>query len=331
MKENKSTVAVKAALEDFFLAQEVKKNKPCAVAVSGGRDSIALLHALESIGLEYLEVLHFNHGLRGLESDADADFVRRYCQRKKLPLRLVSGDLTQRTQGLETAARNARYSFFQQMQQEYGYQGVFLAHHADDQAETVLYNLCRGGAGLRGMHPVKKRGTLHLWRPLLNTRRSTLTNYIKENALQFREDPTNQEAITARNRIRNEVFPLLNDILKRETVPSIVRGTSLAQEEEAFLQDQSQLADFLDPQGRLFLPKLQKANPILQRRLLKNYLENQKVSALNHSLITEAMSLLEDQTKAKINLPEGHYFRRKQKRLFVIKKENEAKEKQKED
>ena len=185
------------------------------VAVSGGADSVTLLHVLRSLH-EYrlsLIVAHLNHLLRCEESDADEQFVSTIAAEYGVPyvVERFAVDEFARREGLslEEAGRLARYRFFDEVAAKYGAAAVALAHHADDQAETVLMRLLRGSAatGLCGMLP-KSAGGRYV-RPLLQVTRNQIQNYLSEHGLAFRTDSSNSDLSFLRNRIRHELLPIL--------------------------------------------------------------------------------------------------------------------------
>ena len=162
------------------------------VGVSGGADSIALLHAFQFLGIPCTAV-HLNHGLRGTESDADEAFVRNLG----FPVVVKSVDVQkladESTLSIEMAARQARHDFFS----EFDNSVIALAHHADDQAETFILKLARGAGsdGLCGMAPFQKIDGLRLIRPMLAIPRSEIIQWLEENGLSWREDATIGRAI----------------------------------------------------------------------------------------------------------------------------------------
>ncbi|HTV41021.1 MAG TPA: tRNA lysidine(34) synthetase TilS [Candidatus Sulfotelmatobacter sp.] len=191
------------------------------VAVSGGLDSMVLLHALKTPAVARrwkLAVAHFNHSLRGRASDADEAFVRKTTESMKLPFFSSSADVKQVARqekiSIEMAARRLRHEFLARTAREHGANTIALAHHADDQVELFFLRLLRGagGSGLGGMQwrspsPVDKR--ISLVRPLLVVPRSALEAFARENRVRYREDATNHSVDFLRNRVRHELLPLL--------------------------------------------------------------------------------------------------------------------------
>lgn len=174
-------------------------------AVSGGADSVALLFSLYLFSLQFnftLSAAHFNHGLRGDESDRDEMFVRNLCDRLGIPLYVGAEQVTAGKKGLEAAARDARYGFLKTLPGK-----IATAHTADDNAETVLMHLARGTGlkGLGGIAPVHDR----LIRPMLSVTRREVLEFLDEYNLTYVSDSSNQSDRFMRNRLRHHVIPLL--------------------------------------------------------------------------------------------------------------------------
>lgn len=306
---------------------EKANDKKWLIAVSGGRDSIALLHACVSeknlTESNSFVICHVNHQLRAADSDADEALVRELARQYDLPISVHSADVSaiaaEQRKSIELAARDARHDAFSEACREHRCDGVLLAHHADDQAETALYNLLRGSAGLKGMQRetclIDKKITL--LRPILHVRRKQINDYINEHQLTFREDATNAEPFAVRNRIRNEVFPLLRDVLGRDITPTIIKSLKHAEQSEKFIQEMIDYPSMLDPQGRLHLPSLKKVPKVIQRRVLHRYLTDYKISNVTQDLIESSLILLDLKNPARINLPKGKFLRRKEQRIFL--------------
>lgn len=223
-------------------------------AVSGGADSVALLFALYLLKdkLEiHLEAAHFNHHLRGEESDRDEAFVRELCDRYDIPLHVGSGEVKPGKKGLEAAARDARYAFLRSLDGK-----IATAHTADDNAETVLMHLIRGTGlkGLGGITPVHG----NVIRPMLKITRQEVEHFLKEWCLCHIEDSSNESDAFLRNRIRHHVMPLLN----REN-PRIAENLSQMalrlREDEAFLSQQSNFEILPTVETLKAMPKAQRS------------------------------------------------------------------------
>jgi len=189
---------------------------PGVVAVSGGPDSIALLHALTMLPLGPIVVAHVNHRLRGDESDGDEQFVREVVERLQRPdvrFRTVKLETLCETGNLEDRARTLRLGFLQQCASECGASWIATGHTADDHAETILFRLLRGTglSGLRGIPESRELSAQRLIRPLLSLRRTDVLNYLNEHRLPYSTDTSNADHRYSRNRIRHELLPLLHE------------------------------------------------------------------------------------------------------------------------
>jgi len=322
------------------------------IGVSGGRDSVALLHWLTNVGYKKLIFCHLNHQLRGRSSDADARFVMKLVEghnqefveqaprlpgsrtgkrsarpttrRPDLHFELGTVDVhafaTKKKMSIETAARDSRYSFFAKVAKRRRCHTIFLAHHADDLVETFLINLFRGAgsAGLAAMREVSTRCIddvgLTIVRPLLGVWRKEIDNYVRKHGLTFREDASNKNLNPLRNRIRHRVIPYLEKILGRNIRPAIWRAATIAGEEEAWID--SQLADSSDIE--FYVAKLRALPVALQRRAIFKWLRAQNVSEIGFDVIESVRSLLgRDGRVAKVNLPRDRHVRRRAGRIFI--------------
>jgi tRNA(Ile)-lysidine synthase len=189
------------------------------LAVSGGSDSMAMLHAVvrlrEQLKLTQLEVAHLNHGLRGSDSDGDADFVRQICNELHVRCHvevMSAGTLQQTSRGsLEEAARRVRYQFLERVAMDRGIQNITTAHQLQDQNETIIFNLLRGTGlrGLRGIPQIRQVSPyLRLIRPMLSISKEVIQTWLRDQSLVFREDGSNEEMDFARNRIRRMMSQL---------------------------------------------------------------------------------------------------------------------------
>ncbi|RPD46858.1 tRNA lysidine(34) synthetase TilS [Hymenobacter sediminis] len=183
------------------------------VAVSGGLDSVVLAHVLHKLGVEFA-VAHCHFGLRAEEADADEQFVRKLAKQYEVPyfVEFFQTKKFAEQEGVSTqmAARALRYEWFERIRQTQGFDYIATAHHQRDTAETMLLNLTHG-TGLAGLHGIRPK-TGHLVRPLLAVSKPDLYDYVVENRLIWREDASNDSPVYQRNRLRQEVLPVLRDI-----------------------------------------------------------------------------------------------------------------------
>ena len=288
------------------------------VGVSGGRDSVVLLHALASLGFRNLVVCHLDHGLRGEESKKDRAFVKRLAFRLGFECETEVIDLaahaSKRSLSLETAGREARLAFFVKVARLRRCPRVFLAHHRDDLAETFLFNLLRGAGptGLAAMRPRTELGELILLRPMLALSRSDIDRYAKQNRLRFREDASNADPRHTRNRLRNEVIPLLEEVLGRDVRRALARTAEILRSEEEWIA----ALPALQPDARLTVKGVAGLPLALQRRLLKVWLERGGIRDVGFDEIERVRSLL-DGGPAKVNLPGARHARRRAGVLFL--------------
>jgi tRNA(Ile)-lysidine synthase len=226
------------------------------VGVSGGPDSVALLHALRAVSNRQapLVVAHIDHGLRGIESDGDREFVHELAHRWGMPcetVRLTEERLTEENavsargikemKSSEEALRKVRHRHLQRIAVRYGAQWIATAHHADDVIETMLHRLLRG-SGPRGLASIpltrKLASNLTLVHPLLSVSRSQIMQYIEANRLEFRTDRSNASEAYTRNRIRHQLLPYLREFSETSDVDRrLWQATQQVREEHEYVEE----------------------------------------------------------------------------------------------
>lgn len=250
-------------------------------AVSGGADSVAMLFALyllrDELGVT-LEAAHFNHHLRGAESDRDEAFVTDFCGRYDIPLHLGSGRIVPGKKGLEAAARDARYAFLRRLPGK-----VATAHTADDNAETVLMRLIRG-TGLKGLGAIAPVSG-NVIRPMLTVTRDDVEAFLEEYALPHVEDSSNGTDDFLRNRIRHGILPLM-----RTENPRI--GENLSAMALLLRQDEACLQAMIPEEQVPDVSRLKAMEPALRRRALERFLKAQGVREPEQIHILQAEQLL---------------------------------------
>lgn len=315
------------AADQGWLAR-ADRQQPWLVGVSGGADSVAILHWLLEQNFPELIVCHVDHQLRGDASAGDAAFVARLAESLKLPLRSTRIDLAAqiRSSGgsIETAARNARHAFFHGVGRAESCSRLILAHHADDQAETVWWNLLRGSHGLRGMsiesthraeNPSDPELVIH--RPWLGVRRAEIHAWLRERGISWREDATNVQPLAIRNRLRNEALPLLAEITSRDPVPATLRALAAAHDRAEIAAWAVAQANAEDPQGRLHLGVMRSLPTALQREILADYLIRNGIPSIDAAHIHRAIGILAADAPPVVNLPGGRQLRRRAGRVFL--------------
>jgi tRNA(Ile)-lysidine synthase len=296
------------------------------VGVSGGRDSVALLHWLVDLGYKNLIVCHFDHQLRGRSSRADAIFVQRLAAKYDVDLALGSASVralaAKKKMSIETAARDARYKFFAQVAKRRRCRTIFLGHHADDLVETFLINLFRGAgtSGLSAMRAVSVRKIddvkLQVVRPLLGVWREQIDDYVRKHRLKFREDASNKNLAPLRNRIRHRIIPEIEKQLGRNVRASIWRAATIAAEEENFFE--ALLPDKLSKLTALAVKPLRAMPVAVQRRMLHEWLRTSEVPDVSFDLIERVRALLDLTNRvAKTNLPQDRHVRRRAGHIFI--------------
>jgi tRNA(Ile)-lysidine synthase len=300
---------------------DLPRSRGYLVAVSGGRDSVALLHWLLAQGYRKLIVCHFEHGLRGRVAKADARFVERLARKSALPFESGAADIRaiarERKQSVETTGRRERLAFFGQVAKRRRCRTIFLAHHADDQVETFLLNLFRGAAG-RGLGAMRARsvyGSVTLVRPLLGVWRSEIDVYVAQHRLKFREDATNQELFARRNQMRHKIIPWLEKQLGRNIRATIWRAATVLAEEEDLLETLTPTG--LTNEEELKVAPLRHLPLALQRRVVREWLRQRGVPDLGFMVVEEVRGLLAGGAPARINLPRAGHARRRAGKIFI--------------
>ena len=290
----------------------LKDGETVLCAVSGGVDSVCLLHFLKNRGKNDIVCAHYNHALRARESDRDELFVKNLCIELKIKFITERGDVLAHAKknrlGIEEAARALRYDFLQRAAKNAGAQKIATAHNAQDNAETLLMNLARGAAlcGASAISPVRE----NIIRPLLTATRQELEEYLRQNALPHVEDSTNASDAFARNRIRHKVLPVLAQN-NSAAVPNISNSIMAMREDEEFLQSlaHSFLKDNLQA-GAISAEKLKSApRPIACRAIKLLCHSAQRVH------LEAVLDLCDSRAHASLNLP-GIKVTREQEKIF---------------
>ncbi len=247
------------------------------VAVSGGVDSMVLLHVLATLrpplGLR-LHAAHLDHGLRGPEAERDATAVAGWAARLEVPVTIErAGPLDLRRGSVQRAARAARYAFLGRVADQVGAQRIAVGHQRDDLAETLLLNLLRGTGlrGLAGIPPVRGR----VIRPLLDTPRELIVAYARAHGVPWVEDPSNRTLAYRRNRVRAELIPALAKEYNPRVLESLARTAAIVRAEDAFLDTlaRESLGHLARPglggEAALKGKELAGLKPVLRRRVLR--------------------------------------------------------------
>ncbi len=279
-------------------------------AVSGGPDSMALLWAMyllqEKLQI-HLSAAHFNHRLRGEESDRDEAFVREFCQRYDIPVYCGSAQVKAGKKGLEAAARDARYGFLRTLPGK-----IATAHNADDNAETVLMRLVRG-TGLKGLGAIAPVSG-NLIRPMLTITRAEILEFLQEYHVGYVQDSSNTSQRFLRNRIRHQVMPLL-----QQENPSL--AVNLSAMALRLQQDERLLHRLAQENATDDVQKLRQMDPALRARVLAQLLTDAGVREPEAEHIKSMEQLVASQNpSAKANFPGGITMGRMYGRLMSVSK-----------
>lgn len=312
-------------MTELFSLQPYRNRRIC-VALSGGRDSVALLHYFLKNAAAYsisLSALTCEHGIRGENSIRDMEFVKRLCQEWQVPLRVFRFDVPSyahaHREGIEEAARRLRYECFARVTAEEG-KSVATAHHQDDYAETVLFRLCRGTAlgGLRAFP--EREGIL---RPMLFVPRVQIDAYVCEHALPFVEDETNEESVYARNFLRNEIFPVLEGKFPAVS-RNLVRFAQYAAEDDDYLNALA-LDRLRTENGEYFIP-VNLPDPLFFRACLQALQKLGLRSDYTSANLEEVARLRFLQSGRKASLPGGLSAMREGEEISVFSPSSSSEE-----
>lgn len=308
------------------------------VGVSGGADSVGLLLTLNVLSKEMdirLEVVHVEHGIRGEESLRDADFVTDLCQRMKLPCHKISVDVPSYSKetgmGMEEAARVLRYGVFSKLASEKSAK-VALAHHMEDNAETILFQMARGSSltGLCGIQPIRQdeNGVTYI-RPFLTLHRDEIENFLESHGMGYCTDCTNQELDYSRNYLRQVVLPALTKI-NTQAIGHMNEAAYKLSEMKDFLDIETeenwvQCAEKSENGLCIDIEKLSSLHPVLQKEILYRALaetagSKKDISAVHVKALQE---LCENQSGKELYLPYLIRAKKEYDKLWLFIKEDE--------
>jgi len=315
----------------------------CVLAVSGGYDSMAMMHGMtqlwqsKAIDLEYLHVAHLNHKLRGQESDGDEEFVQRQAQTLNLPITCSAiniGELAEDTgESIETVARQKRYDFLAQVAQEQSCGKIALAHNADDNVETILHRILRGTGidGLAGIPATRKLTQpdgveITLVRPLLSLTRQDIERFLNDRNIPYRQDSSNLSLEYTRNRIRHGLLPLLRQQYNPNINKALLQLGDIAGGMAEFLDIEANKAikDIIISRSQeclaLELAGLTQKHRIQQAQIMRLALEYLGVGQrdIGYHHITQMLNLINTKSDGKIlELPDSITLRIKGNILLV--------------
>jgi tRNA(Ile)-lysidine synthase len=298
------------------------------VGVSGGVDSMVLAEGMVRAGFSRLVVAHLHHCLRGAEADGDEALVRDWAARCGCACEIARVDVAARAaqdgHSIETTGRLARRAFFHEVATRRGLRQVVLAHHADDQIETLLMNLLRGTGthGLAGMRAVTPWRGLEIVRPLLGVWRRDIEAWARAEGIRWREDASNRSTDHFRNRLRHHVLPALEAAAGRDVRAALRRAAVLAAEDDAELAAaatrQREALATTTPPGALEVAGLRALPPALARRVVRDWLTAHHVPEVGFEVVEAALAVARAAGRpASCNVAGGRRVRRRNGVLFL--------------
>ncbi len=311
MKDRTDIYAYVAERVAAFLRDGGYRDTSISVALSGGADSVCLLYVLadlrETLALR-LSAIHVHHGIRGEEAEEDLRFCSALCETLGIPLEVYRVDVPAHAEkwhfSLESAARDLRYAMFEMYHSQHRDTLIATAHHADDNAETVLFRMARG-TGLRGMCGIPARRQFYI-RPCLSLRREEMRAALAARGLSYREDSTNADTVYTRNYIRHEVMPVLENVHEGAVRNISLMTESLAEDEAYLMQLAMDRFSHADPR-RMRAAIAAEPDVIAKRMLMYLYDTVRRSSdAMTAEQMREALRLIKsDKVHARMTLPSG--------------------------
>lgn len=319
---------VSSAIKRYDL---LKKGATVVVGVSGGPDSMVLLHVLQTLKSAWqikIVAAHLNHKTRRGESDRDQKFVERWAKRWGIPCVAEELNAPEDKSGAswENFWREARWKFFTKVAQTHGAKTIALAHHMNDQAETVLVRILRGTGpgGLAAMRPGSSRSGLRIIRPLLSVSREEITEYARDHAVRYVEDSSNLLPTFLRNRVRHDLLPHIETNYQEKIQTLLARLATVSAEEEDFIEQVTLkawdrvLAEEFDRCIALHIKNILNEHPVIQYRIIRKAAEKLgAVRQIDFAHGEKIRELLKENTKRAIVLPKGIEVRR-ERNLLVI-------------
>ena len=311
------------AKELIKLNSMIEKGDRIVIGVSGGADSVCLLHVLNELSKEedvQLFAVHVNHGIRGLEAKADEDFVKQFCDKLGIPLRIFEYDVKgiAKAEGLseEEAGRKVRYQAFLNECESNQCNKIAVAHNKNDNAETVLFHLFRGSGitGLTGIVSSRdiKAGLskVTLIRPLLCVSRKEIETYLFERGITYQTDATNLTDDYSRNKIRNQVLTYVTKEINQKAIEHVTQAATQLKEIQEFINRMasakfSELVEEENNVLRVDIYKLKQEDFVIQKELVRRILAKLggSLKDIEAKHIQQVLDLLEKQVGKQINMP----------------------------
>lgn len=313
----------------------IDKNDSIVVALSGGPDSVCLLHILKRLSEEMdlkVYAAHINHQIRGLDAHLDALYVSNLCEKMEIPCFIRSIDVPEYCRenklGIEDGARKLRYEVFEEIKNRLDIDKVAIGHNQNDQAETILMRIMRG-TGLHGLRGIEYKREDNIIRPILDLTRDEIERYCEENNLNPRIDSTNLEDIYSRNKIRLRILPYMRDEFNTNVIEAIVRMSANLKVDSDFIQGvvskayEESIKKYEDG-VYIFVESIKPMHEAIKSRIVMQAIKDVAGSTnlIDKKHIEEVLKLSFDEKNGKkINLPKGLFAYRFPDYILITKKE----------
>ena len=322
----------KIALNTISKHNLICKNDHIVVGVSGGADSICLLHFLHTIKNDFnlkITAVHINHCMRGEESDQDNEFVVNFCNNLNIPIKVFSFDIYNKSKeeniSIEEAGRKYRYYSFNKVLKDENATKIAIAHNKDDNAETILMRFFRG-TGIKGLAGISYKRD-NIIRPILDCLRKDIENYCHRHSLSYRNDSTNSMDIYTRNKIRLNLIPSLKRDFNPNIIDTLANMAKNFYDENNFLDNLANdalnncLVEKNNDKIILNIENIKNIDLVLQKRLLRLCLSHFNKDLYNVSFehINMIIDILNKQTGKKLNLPNNLYVYKQYDNLIISK------------
>ncbi|WP_167955314.1 tRNA lysidine(34) synthetase TilS [Anaerosporobacter faecicola] len=313
------------------------KKAKVVLGVSGGADSVCLFFVMLALRESYdltLYVVHVNHMIRGEEADRDQRYVEQLCAENQVTFHCIKEDVKEVAKkehlSEEEAGREVRYKAFEEIRMLYGCDVIAVAHNSNDCAETMLFQLARG-SGITGLTSIPpKRG--HIIRPLLMVTRAEIEAYLKDRKIAYQTDETNLETVYARNRIRLDIMPYLEQHINKQAVAHMVKTAQMLTEVEEFIEKQeiicyNRLVQIKSGIYHVELAAFQREDPVIQKAMVRHILQELagKLKDIERVHIEEICNLVTKGVGKKVDLPYGMVAYNDYKDLMICMKEQMGK------
>ena len=322
----------------ILAARLIQPGEAILAGFSGGSDSAALCHALAGLRTElgfFLELFYVQHGLRGAESEAEEEFVRQWAKRYGCPLSVQRVNVREladaKKLSIETAARHLRYQVFEERARAGGFDKVALAHHAKDQAETVLLHFLRG-SGVDGLSGMKPQNGIYI-RPLLAAAKAEIEDYLRSEQVAWRQDSSNEDCRYRRNRIRWELLPYLQEAFNPNLVRTLTQTAGQMRDLQEYLKEQIEAefaltGGYKDGQVTLAGKRLKQLPRYMQQMLIRRAVQAAKGDTVNLEAahVERALSLLDKENGKREDLIE-HWRVKKERGDLVFYQRQVAEQK----